>query len=980
MPSTINNVDLSYKDNATTITYDIESLPDLFSIVFIHDKAVTLLFYGDARYNHITDTQLAQTMYDYMSGRGKLDSFPTDSADELDYTVLRFTPEDLDNDRTRRSEFRKVMFSFVGCNPLPSDKQYHLGGDGDFVQYAGWNSSAYDLPLMQLIVLGLQSEKVVTPADIRVMSDALIGMSVPPWRMAEELEKSLKTRFSAVTKHNVKSYAGQSAWQDGHIDWAKIAKLTEDGGGENKFPPGLKKEMARFGFDIIEDDLVKGTTENPTDQQILDLVYYNVNDVLGTRVLGMNGKIEGLLKTRDIVRSIYPYTSARAVDFSDVAYKSPLERDCTAATLVGSVLTQSGSSKPVDNEEVSYMFPLPDGKDEDGNTIYRERDLLEFMREHEPFMHPDYYAFFDHFRGKDTRLSKDEHAVINSQPVTGKAQLNIPYYRDGKPTDSYIRVSTGGAHGSVCAGLSQMTDDEVSTWIRSDRGATDAQKPTIDLEHVHHLDWSSFYPVMASKLRLYETKDGVDRYTNIIERRFAIKRSLPADKGQWTDADREKNDVQTGLKFLLNNASGAGNTHNKYALLPVDNKTLSMRLIGNQMIWVLAQRCTQAGGFIIATNTDGIFVAGLTDEKIQQVVDDYVDLYGMPVDPEVEDRFINRDTSNRIEISNGTIQALGGKLRHGENLHFADGSVGNNVPYPLASAHAAVRYMVDDPKWLEKKYDRERMRGILETIRRESKDMAPWYHVHVGSAANRLVVDGERMAKINRLVLTAGDNAQKFWLEKKSEFTKAECRTVLHECGKGKSLSEVIESLGYTITDQSRDVNPADIRVCTKQSHPSSRTKVAVPLPDDGHPSESVVADESAFNGWWRGSTASTIGAPVTGDVDPDDPNQWLAIKVWKPGKMTGYPSNRGAVLNTTESLEGFNLDDLDMDAYLEWAESLLDTWKVTADIPDIGVSSHDDTVSVKKEGETKKSGKKQSRDKAEKLVTWLYDNSLSAD
>ena len=58
--------------------------------------------------------------------------------------------------------------------------------------------------------------------------------------------------------------------------------------------------------------------------------------------------------------------------------------------------------------------------------------------------------------------------------------------------------------------------------------------------------------------------------------------------------------------------TGAGNQHNPYALLPVDNKTLSMRLVGNMLIWCLAQRVTQAGGYIISTNTDGIYFANIS--------------------------------------------------------------------------------------------------------------------------------------------------------------------------------------------------------------------------------------------------------------------------------------------------------------------------------------------------------------------------------
>src|SRR5699024_9895581 len=103
--------------------------------------------------------------------------------------------------------------------------------------------------------------------------------------------------------------------------------------------------------------------------------------------------------------------------------------------------------------------------------------------------------------------------IFRSQPVSGKSTMNCPYYRDGKPTDSYITVSTGGAHGSVMAGLSQKSEKEVDEWVKSNVGALKSEKPTIDLDNIIHLDWSSFYPVMSSKLELYRSEDGVDRYT-----------------------------------------------------------------------------------------------------------------------------------------------------------------------------------------------------------------------------------------------------------------------------------------------------------------------------------------------------------------------------------------------------------------------------------------------------------------------------------
>src|SRR5699024_133311 len=120
----------------------------------------------------------------------------------------------------------------------------------------------------------------------------------------------------------------------------------------------------------------------------------------------------------------------------------------------------------------------------------------------------------------------DKRDIFRSQPVSGKSTMNCPYYPDGKPTDSYITVSTGGAHGSIKAGLSQKSEKEVDEWVKSNVGALKSERPTIDLDDIIHLDSSSFYPVMSSQLDLYRSEDSKDRHADLIEQPKAIKKSL----------------------------------------------------------------------------------------------------------------------------------------------------------------------------------------------------------------------------------------------------------------------------------------------------------------------------------------------------------------------------------------------------------------------------------------------------------------------
>ena len=363
-------VDLSYKDTATTITYDIESIPGLFTIVLMDDTSVSCIFYGDKHLDDIvTDDDIRASMREYIaSDETKLDSFPhASSPDDITYRLLRVREGDVGS----LADMHMAILDIIHCQPISAlgynRNDYRWGEgtqEGPFVQYAGWNSSAYDLPLLIIISLALNSSTSITattPDVIRKFSDTLINANVPSWRLGQYVQDTLyRAPWTDMTKKSYDTKMREAIVSDGHIDWAKIAKLSEDDGAENRFPPGLKKEMARFGFDIIEDELVSGEVSAPSARQVLNLVYYNVNDVLGTRLLSRNSMIQGLLETRDSVRRLYPYTSAKAVGTSKRL--RPLERDCTAANLVGSVLIGPERVRPEDEDTVKGAFGIVLGR------------------------------------------------------------------------------------------------------------------------------------------------------------------------------------------------------------------------------------------------------------------------------------------------------------------------------------------------------------------------------------------------------------------------------------------------------------------------------------------------------------------------------------------------------------------------------------------------------------------------------------------
>lgn len=955
------------------VTYDIECLHSVFTITFMRKEQIVLVFFGNHDYDHISDEELLQPVRDYVK-QNQLQFSKANMDKDPEIVLMRMT----EGDTRSQMELKEVTSNVKIGMPLTPFRKYDLehneNGQVSQVCYCGWNSYRYDLTLLNMmdtvLIDGLGTS--FKPSFIKSLSDCIINFEGQDWQFANDvkqmLDESPKSKGYYWVRYwdpnRFKHNFNISMWSEKHIDWARLGKIAEEG-QENKYPPSLKKEMARYGFNIVMDEQVSmDGTETLSDKQIYDLIYYNVNDVCGTRLIAQNQLIQSGLITRDIIRKLYPYTSPKNTPYNKLDKWSPSERDATAARLSGEVLIGENRKKPKDYETVSYYFPLANGQ---------YVDLLEYMHENEKFMHPYMYEFFKHFRGKNTSLLWDDLRVKKAQPITHSATINIPYYRDGKPLDVYITSSTGGSHGSVMSGLSKLSPDEIDSWIKANLGAVGKEKVTLDVKNVVHIDWSSFYPVLASKLKLYIGSDGVDRYSGIIEHRLKLKARIPHDKTTWTEQNVVDNENQMGLKFILNNATGAGNMHQKYALLPLDNKTLSMRLIGNMHIWCLAQRLSQAGGFVFSTNTDGVYLVGLTIEEAQQVVDDYVAEYGMGVDPEFIPRMINRDTSNRIEyIDNETINTCGGRLRHGRNLYYMDESIGRNIPYPLAVGNAVLRYMSEDDQWLKKPFDRDKMKNYLLSIMQENDSITPWYHIYVSSSKRALIYDGQLQQRINRIILTnVGHKLESSNLRRPS---KAHVRKIINwYIDRQEELSDIEKEFGFKAEfDENTEIklvyqmNDNKMKAIKKQldksqSNADKFSELELQYLEEVELTHSFTEEE--FNEYWKEHPKIKL-------LDGNNEE----IKCWYISKLTGYPDSEGLLINTAEDVNDLKAIDanLNIEAYTDWCESLISTWKVTGEIPELGLQSYDDNLGFTAVTVSNQKTNKKSDDE---LIKFVYEN-----
>lgn len=961
--------DLSFLKNPLEETYDIESTPDVFTTAFINNHALSFMLLGNEQFNDMTEDRIDEQMCLFLDKPHVQDILNISSYKDMGRHIYIYN----ENDPESSKQLQKHTQSILTCHSLPHSKQYNENKH-DFTEYWGWNSSRYDMLMFVLINLWTQAKRKsgITASDIRFLSNIIIEFRGAPYRFYDYVEQ--KT-MGLIPSNQVKFYVQLAIWSNGHIDWAKLLADTGDGGTDNVIPPGLKREMAKAGLDVIEDEnIISDDSIVWSDYDKDHIIEYNFNDVLGNYYFARDEQIYAKLKVRDGIREMYPYTSAKftKVDRIGKAYSIP-ERDGTESELASLMVVGPKRIRPKDNDTVSYLYPLPK---EQGSDELIPQDLLNYIMEHEEFVHPYIYDFFNHFRGKDTTSSSQDKYVKATQPVNKKGQMNIPYYRDGKPIDSFIRVSTGGAHGSIMAGLSLKSEDEIEKWIKTDKKLTVDEKPTVDVRDILHIDWQSFYPTMGSKLQIYKTPEGVDRYTSVIIYRFGLKDDLkPLEttlhKGKGKLSSKEENEIkqkigvlkstEKGYKLILNATTGAGNTHKPSALLPLDNKTLSMRLIGNLLIYTLAQRLAQAGAYIISTNTDGLYICNMTKSDTQAVIDDYVSWYAMDVEPEPMARFINRDVSTRIEFKHNRtdITALSGELKHAGQDEFGVKSFGSNVSYPLVSGNAVVEYMKQDD-WLTTPYNKQ---FIVDYIESELKNKNPkvWYMVHTGTKSRKLLYDGKPQQKVNRMMFTK--DGKQIDSYNKGLLKKSDKLTVWQQYNNGVDMLDIKDSQG-NIINWEEDVLLASgsegFKMDFLLKDDSNKETVYKPTNAPTNINTDKNITELVLDGTIKSDTLGYFN-PVT--------SSWLPLKQWSVAKLSGFVTNKATILNLMTELDDFDYESLDLDVYVDWAETILQKWKATADIPEIGLVNCDDTV-IKKVRTRKLTKKEQ---EAREMLDYLY-------
>lgn len=197
-----------------------------------------------------------------------------------------------------------------------------------------------------------------------------------------------------------------------------------------------------------------------------------------------------------------------------------------------------------------------------------------------------------------------------------------------------------------------------------DNGTTALNKKYVYTSAIltNHEDFKSYYPNMLRMLSAFWNEGlGVDRYGEIFDDKERYGK-LMKDKTK-TEAERDFYSVKReGTKLVLNSASGAGDTNFK-SPIQMNNRIISMRIIGQLFTWRIGQAQTLKGASIPSTNTDGLY--SVMEEELNNLIlaKESADI-GVEIEPEPT-YLISKDTNNRLEMDPDTgkiLSASGGSL------------------------------------------------------------------------------------------------------------------------------------------------------------------------------------------------------------------------------------------------------------------------------------------------------------------------------
>ncbi|OMF76700.1 hypothetical protein [Paenibacillus glucanolyticus] len=280
--------------------------------------------------------------------------------------------------------------------------------------------------------------------------------------------------------------------------------------------------------------------------------------------------------------------------------------------------------------------------------------------------------------------------------------LPLPNRLEGKISeDRKVKLQEFTKFGSLKPDAVWRDKPNVDLFKKSSSGSWTIQSKytCVSAGASHHQDFESFYPLLLSRLSVFvnpsyhgykENGEPTDPYFDMYLERAAKKeesrdQSLP-DEVRY-DADIE----QDSRKLLINSATGMGDAKFDNHIR-ANNAIISMRIIGQLFAWRIGQAQTLAGARVPSTNTDGLYTMDISAEENQRILKKVSKNMYIKIDSETLDRFVSKDSNNRLETHHGKItSAKGSTLSSWEGPQLTQ-----NLDHPAIIDYSLANYLANE--------------------------------------------------------------------------------------------------------------------------------------------------------------------------------------------------------------------------------------------------------------------------------------------
>lgn len=546
-----------------------------------------------------------------------------------------------------------------------------------------------------------------------------------------------------------------------HIDVARL--------NEKQSKVGLKRLLGMLGYQILESDKLRpGQDKIENSDQLLDLIAYNVSDVVNLEKLFMHKTYQSSFSLKKQLLQTYPELiyeqdkpNYRPKISKETVRVDRLTIDSSSAQFATKALCPYDHLS--DYDTVSFMYPSEEKAKALGisrvNVLEESKKFFESHFSHMPEIMDQFMTIYNYYKqieGKNFNASKNYLIDHNIDPdeddmiiqerlqsmgldVYNLSTIEAPntcmfyYNADGSPSTCFVNFSTGGIHGAEynkalydadCEAYKEVEkawQDKVdlfetvkqiypnpcdlkankgveidgvkytpSTFLKPKATVTEAYykdppaKPkapklftskekksgqksyNVDKRYsytsaamTNHEDFTSYYPNMLRMMdAFYNPGLGYDRYGEIFDDKTKYGHMMKDKK--YSEEERALYAVmREGTKLILNSASGAGDA-NFESNVRMNNKIISMRIIGQMFTWRIGQAQTLEGASIISTNTDGLYSV-LEATRNNEILAREAASINVEIEPEPI-FLISKDSNNRteIEVKNNQLDEIAG--------------------------------------------------------------------------------------------------------------------------------------------------------------------------------------------------------------------------------------------------------------------------------------------------------------------------------